>query len=54
METENDRFELELRDRAIQSNFRLIEDYRKTMQPLIEEDEDDLYTKVRLRMSLWY
>lgn len=52
METLNDTYEQELRDRQYPSNFKLMEDYRKTMQPVIDEDEDDLYTKVRLRLAI--
>lgn len=46
--------EVELKERERANQLELVEDYRKTMQPMVEPDCDDLYTITRLRCSLSY
>ena len=48
METLNHDFEIAERNRQIQINYSLIEQYRQTIQPTREWDEDDYKTKRRL------
>jgi DNA topoisomerase VI subunit B len=50
----NQEHEIEEAKREWKDRFELMEDYRKTMQPIIEPDDDDLATHKRLRCSLWY
>lgn len=48
----NDDYKQALRDREFLFNLKLMKEYRDTMYPVIDEDEDDLNTKVILRLSI--
>jgi hypothetical protein len=54
MEELNKHFEKEQIKTETIDSLQLVEDYRKTMQPMVEPDDDDLYTNKRLQFSLWY